>query len=46
MRYPDSVYRDEDGFEWVILSAEEAKKEKDLKNIFLIMSSGLWMVHE
>ncbi len=46
MRYPEIVYQDEDGFDWVILSAEEAKKDRDLKKIFLIMSAGLWMVNE
>jgi hypothetical protein len=44
MRYPDIVSQDEDGFEWIILTEEKAKEDKDLKKIFLICSAGLWMV--
>jgi len=44
-RYPGIVSRDEDGFEWVTLSAKEAKTDKDLRKIFLICSAGLWMVN-
>ncbi len=45
-RYPEIVTRDEDGFEWIIISAEDAKRDKNLKKIFLICSAGLWMVNE